>query len=190
MCPEDKLLSAFYDGEVTSPWKEKIEGHLKVCDKCRLVVGNFSSQSDFLQSDSEPEVTTSFNDIQKLIRHKNNTSRGVFDFTPLKKPIFPIAAAAAAVLAFFLGFGLSGNPGPGASYSEMPLAVSDGWSVPPGNLTIPGENMESMKSLINPSDSSMFNQETSLILPGDLSLAFHGDPQLLKSASYAGGSSH
>jgi len=189
MCPDNKLLSAFYDGEVTSPWKEKIEDHIAVCEECRLVIEGFRNQSVFLNSDPEPVITSAYDDIQKLIRHRNNTGSSVIEISPFKSPLFPIAAAAAAVLAFFLGFGISGNPGPGASYANIPLAVSEGWSVPPGDLMIPGEDIEAMLSLINQSDSSLFNQEASLTLPGDLSLAFHGDSQLLRSASYSGGSS-
>ncbi len=189
MCPDNKLLSAYYDGEVTSPWKEKIEEHIAGCAECRRVIEGFQVQSVFLSSEPEPAIATSYGDIQKLIRHKENTNRNIFDFSSLRTPLFPVAAAAAAVLAFFIGFGISGSRGPSASFTDMPLAVSDGWSVPPGDLMIRGEDIEAMLSAINQPDSSLFSQEASLTLPGDLSLAFHGDPQLLRSASFTGGSS-
>jgi hypothetical protein len=188
MCPDDKLLSAYYDGEVSSPWKEKIEEHIHVCKECHAVLESFKAQSDLLLSETEPDVSSSYEDLQRLIRHKENVE--VHSFLPaVKKPIFSMAAAAAAVLAFFLGFSMSGSPGPSASYMDMPLAVSDGWSVPPGDMMIPGEDIEAMLSLINQSDSSLFSQESSLSLPGDLNLALHGDSQLIRTASFAGGSS-
>ena len=34
MCPDKELLSAFVDGEVPSPWKEKLERHLDGCPSC------------------------------------------------------------------------------------------------------------------------------------------------------------
>jgi len=34
-CPDSELYSAFIDGEVPSPWKEKLEAHVNSCPKCR-----------------------------------------------------------------------------------------------------------------------------------------------------------
>jgi len=33
-CPDPDLYSALYDGEVPSPWKEKLEAHLAHCERC------------------------------------------------------------------------------------------------------------------------------------------------------------
>ncbi|MDA3956847.1 anti-sigma factor [Oceanispirochaeta sp.] len=188
MCPDDKLLSAFYDGEVSSPWKEEIEEHIQVCDDCHSILKEFEQQSAQLHSEGEPALTSSFEDIQKLIRHKENID-GIHFLPAFKNPVFPIAAAAAAILAFFFGLSMAGSPGPNASYMDLPLAISEGWSVPPGDMMIPGEDIEAMLSLINQSESSLFSQEASLNLPGDLSLALYGDSQLVRSASFTGGSS-
>jgi hypothetical protein len=38
MCPDRQLLSVYLDGELPSPWKEKMEGHLVSCPACRSVV--------------------------------------------------------------------------------------------------------------------------------------------------------
>ncbi|MDX9827216.1 MAG: zf-HC2 domain-containing protein [Spirochaetia bacterium] len=35
MCPDDALLSAYMDGEVPSPWKERMEAHMSSCPQCR-----------------------------------------------------------------------------------------------------------------------------------------------------------
>ena len=34
-CPDTDLYSAFIDGEVPSPWKEKLVAHINSCPKCR-----------------------------------------------------------------------------------------------------------------------------------------------------------
>jgi len=189
MCPDSKLLSAFYDGEVASPWKEKIEDHITECAQCKAVVDGFSSQTDFLQSEPVPEFSSSFADVQMLIRHKNNVETGHAPFSLFKAPVIPMAAAAAAVLAFLFGFMMAGSTGPSASYSEIPLAVADGWSVPPGDLVIPGEDLEAMLSMIEQNSDFLFNQETSLELPVNLNLAHLGESALVRTASY-GGNSH
>jgi hypothetical protein len=38
MCPDRQLLSVYLDGELPSPWKEKMESHLASCPACRSVV--------------------------------------------------------------------------------------------------------------------------------------------------------
>lgn len=39
MCPDDALLSAFVDGEIPSPWKERMESHVAGCAACSRKVG-------------------------------------------------------------------------------------------------------------------------------------------------------
>jgi hypothetical protein len=35
MCPERQILSVYFDGELESPWREKLEKHLEDCPECR-----------------------------------------------------------------------------------------------------------------------------------------------------------
>jgi len=41
MCPEPQLLSIYMDGELPSPWKEKMEAHLRECPECAQRYKNF-----------------------------------------------------------------------------------------------------------------------------------------------------
>jgi anti-sigma factor RsiW len=41
MCPDPQLLSIYIDGELPSPWKEKMETHLAGCSGCREKLENF-----------------------------------------------------------------------------------------------------------------------------------------------------
>jgi anti-sigma factor RsiW len=43
MCPDRELLSAFVDGEVPSPWRERIVEHLRACASCAKAVERFSA---------------------------------------------------------------------------------------------------------------------------------------------------
>jgi len=40
-CPNKDLYSVYIDDELPSPWKEKLEAHLKDCSKCREVVSSY-----------------------------------------------------------------------------------------------------------------------------------------------------
>ena len=190
MCPDNTLLSAFYDGEVSSPWKDQIEEHLLVCEKCRAVVESYREQSRILQSAPEPALSSSFSDLEHMIRQRNTVDVSTsFRTEHHRWPVLPMAAAAAAIFAFFMGFGLAQNNSPVGSYMTSAIAVSDGWTIPDGDLTVSGEDIDALLSLLEPSDSQMFNQETSMELPVDLNLDIYGDSQLMKTASLSGGAS-
>ncbi|MDR0688747.1 MAG: zf-HC2 domain-containing protein [Spirochaetaceae bacterium] len=45
MCPNRQILSVYYDEELPSPWKEKVEAHLAVCPECRNLLERYRSFS-------------------------------------------------------------------------------------------------------------------------------------------------
>jgi hypothetical protein len=45
MCPDRQILSVYYDEELPSPWKEKMEAHLALCPECRKLVEQYRSFS-------------------------------------------------------------------------------------------------------------------------------------------------
>ncbi len=186
MCPDKTLLSAYYDGEVSSPWMEQIRDHLEECSTCSALVKGFASQSEQLQSLPEPVLTSEFSDIQRMIRQRHTVQDSTPSWSFSGWSGIPVAAAAAAVLAFFFGFLTAGNVTPSASYMAPPIAVSEGWSIPAGDLTVPGEDINQLLSFLEPSDSQLFTQETSMELPVDMNFDIYGDSQLLKTASLDG----
>ena len=61
-CPDTSLFSAYVDGEVPSPWKEKLEEHLATCEKCRAVERRYRALRGAMRQISarEPAVTDEF----------------------------------------------------------------------------------------------------------------------------------
>ncbi len=45
MCPDTTLLAAYVDGEVPSPWNERIEEHLHECERCAARVAQYRGLS-------------------------------------------------------------------------------------------------------------------------------------------------
>ncbi|MFZ4617356.1 MAG: anti-sigma factor family protein [Rectinemataceae bacterium] len=52
MCPEAGLLSAYLDGEVPSPWNERIGEHVATCEACGDRVGSWRLLSGRLHAES------------------------------------------------------------------------------------------------------------------------------------------
>lgn len=51
-CPNSDLYSAYVDGEVPSPWKEKLEAHISHCKNCRERVFRYEALSKILKIDT------------------------------------------------------------------------------------------------------------------------------------------
>jgi len=54
MCPDQQLLSIYMDGELPSPWKEKMESHLSECSGCREKFESFKHLQELFRKNSEP----------------------------------------------------------------------------------------------------------------------------------------
>jgi hypothetical protein len=48
MCPDHQILSVYMDGELPSPWKEKMEDHLARCARCREKLESYRRASRLL----------------------------------------------------------------------------------------------------------------------------------------------
>ena len=49
MCPDPQLLSIYMDGELPSPWKEKMEAHLAECPECKKRFDNFKQMQELFK---------------------------------------------------------------------------------------------------------------------------------------------
>jgi anti-sigma factor RsiW len=49
MCPDRQILSVYLDGELSSPWKEKMENHLAHCGECREKLETYRAVSRMLE---------------------------------------------------------------------------------------------------------------------------------------------
>ena len=58
MCPDPQLLSIYIDGELPSPWKEKMEGHFSQCSVCREKLVNLQRLHELLKKDTTEGRTT------------------------------------------------------------------------------------------------------------------------------------
>jgi len=51
MCPEPQLLSIYLDGELPSPWKEKMQEHISGCPACKAKLDNFIHIQELFNKD-------------------------------------------------------------------------------------------------------------------------------------------
>ncbi len=106
-CPKKDLYSAFVDGEVPSPWKEKLEAHLEICTECRKVVESYKNLKQRIRNSKSPDINldASFERLQNRrlsnkIRNNEAQEKPNWFTRSIKIPIPAIAAAAIFFLVF------------------------------------------------------------------------------------------
>jgi hypothetical protein len=55
VCPDRDLLSAHADGEVPSPWRERLEEHIASCADCAGAMAGYAALRDALRSGEDAE---------------------------------------------------------------------------------------------------------------------------------------
>jgi anti-sigma factor RsiW len=120
MCPDDALLSAYLDGEVPSPWKEKIDAHINACPRCQAKVAEFQALSSTLRTDFD----TREQEFLRLARSRIASSIN-FDTDPHKRAVgrvkvwqdlwsrrislpMPVLIASAAAFVLVIGAAIGG----------------------------------------------------------------------------------
>ncbi|MCL2209276.1 MAG: zf-HC2 domain-containing protein [Treponema sp.] len=103
MCPEPQLISDYMDGELPSPWKEKLESHLSECSVCREKLDSFRGFFNWKHDEQELMEESKKAVWKKLQSRPVQTLRtynaGVWQ-RKLSVPLPALAAAAAVVLLF------------------------------------------------------------------------------------------
>jgi hypothetical protein len=112
MCPDRQIISLYLDGELPSPWREKMDAHLASCTKCQSQLAQYRKLSMVLKKDCIDEVP---GNIQNRVWDKVNSgsismTSGASRFSPFKynnriwerKISMPFPIAAAVVLVFMV----------------------------------------------------------------------------------------
>ena len=146
MCPDPQILSIYLDGELPSPWKEKMQEHFTHCSACKIKLENFKRLQDLFKEDktltrtyiervvdepAEPRTYTE-DELQKSKEKiwKNIESRQGFNRRSNRSRIWqrkisiplPAAAVAAVLLLLFAVFWLNGR---GATPNSQTPSVAE-----------------------------------------------------------------
>jgi anti-sigma factor RsiW len=193
MCPEPQLLSIFVDGELPSPWKEKMDAHLNECPSCREKFENFKKLRKMFNKDasakrvSESEIQSSKEKIWRNIEAKRR-------FTPYsgiwRRRIsisIPAAAAAAVIIAlitmFFSGGGNilnNGFAGKKANLDEKSNVILAAEEEIPGIIPA-ATDLNGVLQYLGADSSDIII----LRLPESRNFARAGEPAIIRAADYS-----
>ncbi|MDR1216863.1 MAG: zf-HC2 domain-containing protein [Treponema sp.] len=182
MCPAQQLLSVYFDGELPSPWKERMETHVASCTKCASRLAKFRSYSKGLWEEAGKPS------------HEEEAKERVFKnlapYFERRKPAFwsksislPLPAVAAAMVVFVLAFlfTLVRSFSPVQMLQSAPMAsVESGVEMDVQNI-IPTSDINGVMQYLGQQNGSEY---MIIRLPETKNFTSSGEPLIIKAADY------
>jgi hypothetical protein len=184
MCPNRQLLSVYYDEELPSPWKEKMEAHLAGCPECRNKVEQYRSFA--LARDREEAARASPLEAAKNRVWRNMVPLVEKDAPPGPRDRFwrrsvsiplPLAAATAALVVAAFALVLKNPPVPTMVPQEMLTANGMGLDL---QGISPVSDVRGIFQYLSDEDDIVI-----LRLPESKSFTSYGEPLYIKGEDYS-----
>ncbi len=180
MCPDRELLSAWIDGEVSSPWRESLERHLEACPSCSAYAAELKSLRAAFAVDA-----TSIE--QAAASARTRVYDGIILGASARAPVWmrrlsiPVPVAAAAALVFsVLAMALAMT---GARNSELRMAVQS--AVAPVSVASAGPAMDSIFEFLARQEGGV---NITISLPTGTFAGAPGEPFIVREVDYKPGS--
>ena len=202
MCPDPQLISVYKDGELPSPWKEKMESHLTECSICAGKLESFNRLFNKMDPCEEQKLMEETKDrIWLKLQSKRQISARprrsfVGDAWRRKLSIpMPAAAAAAAVVIVFAAavlFGRGSSVDKVDGFASLPVNANAVEVSNKTSLTVAAAEDE-IPSIVPAADLSSVLQylsaersEIIIIIPPEQSDNFFraGEPAIIRAADY------
>lgn len=208
MCPDPQLLSIYLDGELPSPWKEKMREHFLRCPKCREKHDNYRRLQELFKKDitvrrryverviDEPEQERTYTEteMQELAKKRvweNIKNKRSFSnrYSLLKRRLsIPLPAAAAAVIiilftVFWFQTTNNSDQQLDQEISNFILASEERIDGIPG--IIPAADMSGVLQYLAPNGANIII----LQLPESTNFFRSGDPAIIRAADFSGNQS-
>ncbi|MCL2800644.1 MAG: zf-HC2 domain-containing protein [Treponema sp.] len=203
MCPDPQLLSIYVDGELPSPWKEKMEAHIKGCPSCREKYENFKHLHELFKKDNvikrtyvervvdDPKTERTYTETElqeakeRVWNKINGKQRRPHIWRRRLSVPIPAAAAAAVIIAFVTGLWIHNGTSAHNGFASLDLSPSD-----KVDFILAAEN--EMPGIIPAADINGVLQFLSsdgadiiiLRLPETKNFSRSGEPEIIRAADY------
>jgi len=181
-CPDRQLLSIYFDREMDSPWKEKMESHIADCADCAEQLAAYKNISlslapagDELLKEAQQRV------LQKLETTGNYSSyanRPAWAAPIWKRRVSIPVPAAAAVVFMLIALALLLIRSPGRM-EPTNMAITAETEILPD--VIPFSGMESVLQYLGGTDTG---EIIILRLPESRNFSSYGEPAIIRAADY------
>jgi len=197
MCPDRHIISLYFDGELPSPWKEKMAAHLDSCPKCQAVLAGYRNLGESLEELRDETIEAAQDRVWKKItapeiatggaRREGAGKTASRRLGAVKRvwnrsitlPL-PAAAAAAVLIIFVAFFAFIGTRGGTQSMPQTPMAaMSIGFD---DYAMIPIHDMNDVLRYLSIQDNMDFMV---VRLPENRRFSRSGEPTLINAVDYS-----
>jgi len=183
-CPDRQWLSIYFDNEMDSPWKEKMESHIAGCADCAKQIEEYKKISlSFTPAKNELLEEAQQRVLQKLETggfysgYKNRPDWGPPPIWKRRVSIpIPAAAAAVFILIALALLWIIRSPG---KIDLSNMAITAETEIIPDILPVSG--MESVLQYLGSNDTG---EIIILRLPESRKFSSYGEPAIIKAADY------
>ena len=193
-CPDRQIISLYHDGELPSPWKEKLETHLETCPECRAALAGYSRLGEALvklpEDPSEEIIRTAQDRVWRKLSAPELIVPEVYKPKAAQPPRriwnwkvtlpLPAAAAAAIIIAvmFFAVLGIRKGPQP---QLQEPIAAAAGIGLDDRGI-VPMQDMNQVIQYLSTQD---YGDYMVIRLPETRKFSQSGEPALINAADYS-----
>jgi hypothetical protein len=199
MCPDKQMLSLFFDKELPSPWKEKLEAHVENCHSCKKILGSFSDMSVGLKNTNCKIDNDSVKPAQDRLWNKIKNNFDIYDNAAAKnrKPFLtkslwsrsievpiPFAAAAALIVVLFLAILFTQTVSNNTATPAIAASETNGAIVPVNFEEASSILQENMADILRYLETEDSNDIVIVKLPDQKKFKRYGEPTMLKASDY------
>jgi anti-sigma factor RsiW len=190
MCPDRELLSAYFDGEVPSPWRERIAEHLASCAPCASVVAGYEELARALKAEDAvgeaQAVARGRARLEGLLAAPALQSAASPEPSPWKRSVrLPLPAAAAAVLIALAAGGAAAALALGPSRQGGAVVAASSAAATPA-IASPGVQPSSMDELLRYIDAHAAQVTITMNLPTGTRFDESGEPVIIRASQESG----
>jgi anti-sigma factor RsiW len=184
MCPDRQILSVYFDNELHSPWKEKLEAHLEQCPECRARLEGYRFIREPVTGPLGPgELAAHIETARERLWQKigplaAQKCRPRLWSRSIAVPV-PLAAAAALIMVIAFAAVLAGRPSPGAVPDSQMAAAGLGVDV---QGIIPISDMNGILQYLGNENAA---DMVIIRLPESKSFISTGEPTIIRASDYS-----
>jgi predicted anti-sigma-YlaC factor YlaD len=173
MCPDREILSAYFDGEIPSPWEGEIAAHVAGCQRC----------SEWLATMENSRIALAREEIQSWRAPMERVRRRILAHVPAAQPRIPVwrrqvslpvpvaILAAALLLTFGVSLAVLGTR-QNMGFIRITKAPAGGTEY---QFAVPYEKVEALLKSVGGGDA---NIESVMTLPKNVKLVPVGEPRM------------
>ncbi|RKX77256.1 MAG: hypothetical protein DRP87_09650 [Spirochaetes bacterium] len=176
MCPDDRRLSAYFDGEIPEALQQSVVQHIEECSLCSGKLKHLTEIRRELKEAPEPNLEDSMDRVWRKIQSKK-AEKEVSNFWN-RKIYIPVPVASAAIFLFLvlaISFIILLNKEGENDVAEVPIQEEV--------INVNVKNLEELLEYLNSQDTVV---EVTIRLPEEHIFHLAGEPRLLRAVDYKG----